>query len=301
MPRQILECLDQLIDLPDLPEPERYPDDWHNPQTVPAALCEYLQASRIWAVSGLELERELRVELAGVYKKRLCLQPLLRPLMFFYPCEEFRRPLVRAIEQAAGGLPEADYRGWNERFPDVRMYVGKEIERRAGSFNSPDIALPACLAWSRYFDGGEAAWRQFALVLNRARRRGDQLRSWLEPRLGRGISTRADLWCAQLVEGCLLTIAEGERLNAQWTALGWGRLEFPARGLTELDAWRGPARRAAALRRAAAASWAMSGGRWRDADYDAYARALAGTDDALEEPAGLPAGLLERARLARAE
>lgn len=149
--------------------------------------------------------------------------------------------------------------------------IKNAVIARAGRFNHASEAIEACLIWGRYFDGGDAAWRQIACVIKRDDRKqtkrelpSDYLRHDLETH-GTVTTYEASEINRFLVELKWSTLA----------ALGNARWEEGYRSPPP-DFWRQEAYRGRVLENAVRGSRTFAGDGWSAEDVELFAQALSG-------------------------
>jgi hypothetical protein len=213
---------------------------------------------------------------------------ILWPLIGYYPHRIFRRLVIRRVERRDAGMLQLDYRGWTLEYPDVGRWFRQVLVEQASKFNDPELALPACVTWARYFGGGNQAWRQFALVFKRMERREERLRAWVEGK-GEYFSSRADAWRHDLEDHGRLSEEEAAAMDRQLEHVGLKPISPIPRGhwwqAGDPDAWRHPSIRGRLLFESATASSDGFCDTWTDADVGLYGDLLARVPVGLREAA----------------
>lgn len=259
MPRHLRAAISSLSAMP-----EGDPNQWYGwpPDPARTSLVEYFSGAAGWHLLGVELDRDLCEEIAGLAARRADLRPVLFHLIGFYPCAAFRRIFRRNVEQTGGG----DFTGWLAVFPEMAESLRSAVVARAGRFNHAYDAVQACILWARHFDGGDAAWRQLACVVKREDRR-------LARRDVRNEHVRHDLETHGTV-----TLEEAARINHFLDELDWTYLDALGNAGWQAgyrspppDSWRGEAYRGRVLEHAVRGSRAFAGNAWCTDDVDLFA------------------------------
>ncbi|MBX2797931.1 MAG: hypothetical protein KTR31_09690 [Myxococcales bacterium] len=81
------------------------------------------------------------------------------------PCRAFVRPVLRLVRS---GWHQVDFDAWKAFDVGFSRQLVEAVVVQAKRFRHPTPALFFCAAWARHFDGGDSAWRQFALTVNHA-------------------------------------------------------------------------------------------------------------------------------------
>lgn len=227
----------------------------------------YFNGSAGWHLLGFQLDHALCKEIAGLVTRRPDLRRVLFQLIGFYPCDAFRRIFRRHAEQGGHG----DFVGWLVAYPEMRESIQNAVVARAGRFNHAFEAVEACLIWARYFDGGEAAWRQLACVVKREDRKQAK-RELPDDSLRHDLETHGTV-----------TTAEAEEINRFLVQLKWSTLAALGNARWQEgyrspppDFWRQEAYRGRVLEHAVRGSRTFAGDGWSAADIELFAQALSG-------------------------
>jgi hypothetical protein len=264
MPRHLDIALDRLLAL--VPEIERveHPSarglEHHVPPAAP--IVAYREGWFLWAELGFELAADARRRVRVLWSEWPTLRFMLDALVLWYPCAEFEGAFCRMVERELAG----DFGGWLRWAPRLAGILRPAIIERAGRFNQIGTAIRASLVWARYFDGGDDAYRAFALALNRhdrvyAKQRGQKFE---------------DLVRHDLNDHGTITLLEARAINRHLEALGAELLDLEwirARGWWKHpapDAWRMPGALAEALPKVRDDAKALAGDDWTPADDHVY-------------------------------
>ena len=242
MPRHLITCVDIL-------------HGWGPPASPreQALAADYMRASSGWYELGLEISATSRERVMELWKDRPEQRELLEPLVYGYPCEEFKRPFYRHAERGGWG----NFRAWFRYDPSLRGYLHRFVVQRALDTSDRGRALDASVLWARHFGGGIDAWRAAANATGGARGR----ESW---------------WEDVLVDRHYLTPVEYQRLFYCRHEKSWeGRhLIYPDLAIDQdLTIARRPL--GLLLRKAAVAGHRFAQEAWSSDDEERYALALA--------------------------
>ena len=142
MPRHLITCVDILHGWGP-PSPQRMKET--------ALAAAYMRASGGWFELGLPLSEEARGRVIELWKELPEQRPLLAPLVYGYPCEEFKRPFYRHAERGGVG----NYRAWFKFDPSLRGYLHRFVVQHAQDTSDRGRALDAAVgAQARHADWG---------------------------------------------------------------------------------------------------------------------------------------------------
>lgn len=146
---------------------------WERLNDKAAAIDQLLRAP--WS-RGQELPSSIRQRVSSIWSSEPEFRTKLTPIIVRAPCPEFQRPFLRSLESSwfdrasDDQVLHVDWEGWlsfDESLTNVLLSI---VKKRASRFNQATPALFYCADWARYFDGGDEAWRMFALVWKRLMR-----------------------------------------------------------------------------------------------------------------------------------
>jgi hypothetical protein len=261
MPRHLPRALAHLAAL----SPQRAAHDPYDPLSAYLAAC--------WSFALLGIELPLRDQILELWKHRPDLRDELRSFVDYYPCDEFLRPMCRAVEK--GGEP--DFAAWLERYPELESQLAPHVIERTKQFNQPWLALKYGMIWARYFHGGDEAFRQIALAIKRSDRQLLARQRKLEP------WERFDDLRHHLEDHGELNPAEAEALNRHLELLGQEPIPVQKQGMSwhwlPIDCYRAEDMKGYNLARLAERSRAFAGADWSDEDEAFYAGRLARLSD----------------------
>lgn len=244
MPRHLITCVDILHGWGP-PSPQRMKET--------ALAAAYMRASGGWFELGLPLSEEARGRVIELWKELPEQRSLLAPLVYGYPCEEFKRPFYRHAERGGVG----NYRAWFKFDPSLRGYLHRFVVQHAQDTSDRGRALDASVLWARHFGGGIQAWRAAANAIG-------------------GTILDATWWEDALIEQHALSPLEYQRLYYCRHEKSWeGRhLSYPELAIEQdLRLARRPL--GLLLRKAVVASHRFAGEAWGEEDEEVFALALA--------------------------